>query len=495
MEEPFALLRGKLGAARVVLDGVTGAQRVAISRGQANAFLDMFGRIGSVLTSEQRATLQALAVNARFEDRDATTVLSQLAGPSKVKTGRAHSQDYRSFIFYISEERWTALLSEDLHSHVKESILTALLRSLGAHLPCELSFKRLASLLMMLSNSSEDLQRKTLKDKKTEVRLLKQNWHLENRRLSKPDSWVEFLPNDPAAFRDGPFKVLYDRTFTSHQPVAPKIDMRTLMLLDASFKARSSQDLDPGHQLAVPQLSLESGNSATLQAMQSMGNVMIQGMQQMCSQQAKMMEYMMGTPSPKKSEGRDPAGLRTLLDKTSPRGGIAERALKDLEVFRAETSAMQAAKVAAEEEKKAAEEKAQAAIMAAKAAAKVAAEEKAAAVAAEEEKKAAEKEKTKNLAAKAQAAIMAATAAAAKGPAAPADDPEDDLPLDVSCVDPATAAREQASKMLDAMEKRDKARELKRKLEKSSVPAAPKAQPDKPARQRLMKKTTPALVH
>ena len=80
-------------------------------------------------------------------------------------------------------------------------------------------------------------------------------------------------------------------------------------------------------------------------------------------------------------------------------------------------------------------------------------------------------------------------AAAAKGPAAPASDDEDDLPLTVSCKDPATAAREQASKMLDAMEKRDKARDLKRKLEKASAElAVAKVKPAK----RLTEKTTPA---
>ena len=80
-------------------------------------------------------------------------------------------------------------------------------------------------------------------------------------------------------------------------------------------------------------------------------------------------------------------------------------------------------------------------------------------------------------------------AAAAKGPAAPASDDEDDLPLTVSCKDPATAAREQASKMLDAMEKRDKTRDLKRKLEKA--PAELAVANVKPAKRlRLLEKTT-----
>ena len=243
-EAPFPLLRGKLGAARVVLDGVaSGAQKVAISKGQANAFLDTFHRIGPVLTSDQRATLQGVAVNAKFESSDAIAVLSALAGPRMARGSRSRAQDYRSFPLCISEERWTALLSEELHSDVKESILTEMLRSLGAFLPCELTFKRFSCLLMMVSNSREALQQKTTAEKKADVKLLKQRWHLENRRLSKPEQWVEVLPQDPAVFRDGPFGVLFTQTFASKQPVAPKIDMRALDLLDASFKARGSQEL------------------------------------------------------------------------------------------------------------------------------------------------------------------------------------------------------------------------------------------------------------
>ena len=259
MAEPFALLRGRLGAARVVLAEITiGAQRVAISKGQANAFLDMYQRIGSGLTSDQRTTLQSVAVNAKFEHSDAAAVLTALAGPRIAKGGRSHGQDYRSFPLYLNEQRWKTLLSEEVHGDVKESILTEMLRSLGAFLPCELTFKRFSCLLMLLSSSREALQQKTIAEKKTELTLLKKRWHLENRRISKPELWVEVLPQDPAAFRDGPFGVLFTATFPSEQPVAPKIDMRALDLLDASFKARGSQEL-----LEQP-LAIAGGGSAAV---------------------------------------------------------------------------------------------------------------------------------------------------------------------------------------------------------------------------------------
>ena len=168
-----------------------------------------------------------------------------------------------------------------------------------------------------------------------------------------------------------------------------------------------------------------------------------------------------------------------MLGATSPRNSVRERALVDVglgspfasppskraEILRAEASAAETARVAAEEDKAKKRDEILRAEASAAETARVAAEEdkarkrdevlRAEASAAEAARVVAEEDKVRNLAAKAQAAIAAA--AAAKGPAAPASDDEDDLPLSVSCKDPATAAREQASKMLDTMEKRDPA--------------------------------------
>ena len=81
--DALKLLKGKLGAARIVLEGVEGDQRAPLSRCQADAVLEALGRVGKGLNGEERASLQAFCLNVKFDATDAQAVLQAIAGDCK----------------------------------------------------------------------------------------------------------------------------------------------------------------------------------------------------------------------------------------------------------------------------------------------------------------------------------------------------------------------------------------------------------------------------
>ena len=137
---------------------------------------------------------------------------------------------------------------------------------------------------------------------------------MESRRCPKPGVWIQSLDPDPLKYKAGQGASFWCGAFSDGPPISPRIDLRSYALLDASFKARGfgqeSAGANSAPQLATAAL-VPASSSSELQTVQTMGNMMLQGMQQMASQQSRMMEYIMsGSATP---------GLRQLLDSASPR--------------------------------------------------------------------------------------------------------------------------------------------------------------------------------
>ena len=293
MAEEFALLRGKLGAARVLLDsgGPGNAQRIAISKGQANAFLDCIQRVGSKLDVEQRAQLQLIAVAAKFEPADATPILDAIVGRVEPpRAGRMQNQDYMNIVFYIDNELWSQLLSSDIPNHGKETMFCHFARRLGLHAPSEYTFKRMAVILMMAAEPWEALQMKPASEKKMEVTLLKAKWHKENKWLGrKPPNYVQFLPKMPQDF------CRHDPTWKpgSEVPCEPTMELRKIELMEASFKIRGNVTVTtPPTSPSSSSVLMPVQNNQTLEAIQGFGSMMAHAIQQMSAQQAKLMEVM-----------------------------------------------------------------------------------------------------------------------------------------------------------------------------------------------------------
>lgn len=232
----------------------------------------------------------------------------------------------------------------------------------GLHIPSEPTFKKMWCLMALTEESLEALMKRTATDKKSSLETLKSHWHADNRRHSRPEPMRMQLPNSPMAFREQ-YPAEWEKIYAGGRgPVNPRIDEFRVNLLNGSFKCRNNTA--EASKTAIVQVDPSSPSSDTPPmggfeaAIQSMGTMMIRGMQQMCEQQNEMMKLMMGSPEPR--QGLEDASPRflDLLDRASPRLGIRKRAIGDIpsqgvsERLAAANAAEEAAKLAAIEEAK-----------------------------------------------------------------------------------------------------------------------------------------------
>ena len=320
MGDPRLTLRGRLGAARLALDDASPACKDAVSRCQANAVIDMMRRFGPSLSAEDRATLLEQAMLVPWTPSDLDAISTCIAGPTQAKVdNRRHSQDYRAIVHYLDERRWKLIGDDEISGDAKEDLLIDLSRALGLQLPSELTFKRMACIIMMSVEPWSEVSTKSIVDKKQNLLLLKKKWHTSARKFAAMDTWVPDLPSIPAEFQRL-YPLLWASAFTEDSvPILPRLDERRLNLLDASFKARGNAG-EPISQ--VLSLSNGSGSSTGLDSqlqntLVPMGNMMMQCMQQMARQQQQFMEYMVSPTA--QGSGRQPSGLKALIDATSPR--------------------------------------------------------------------------------------------------------------------------------------------------------------------------------
>ena len=232
----------------------------------------------------------------------------------------------------------------------------------GLHIPSEPTFKKMWCLMALTEESLEALMKRTATDKKSSLETLKSHWHADSRRHSRPEPMRMQLPNSPMAFREQ-YPAEWEKIYAGGRgPVNPRIDEFRVNLLNGSFKCRNNTA--EASKTAIVQVDPSSSSSDTPPmggfeaAIQSMGTMMIRGMQQMCEQQNEMMKLMMGSPEPR--QGLEDASPRflDLLDRASPRLGIRKRAIGDIpsqgvsERLAAANAAEEAAKLAAIEEAK-----------------------------------------------------------------------------------------------------------------------------------------------
>ena len=189
-------LRGRLGGARLLLEPQVGTgAHVALSKIQCRSVLSMLG--SSTLSSDDRSALVPLVMSVAFTDADANLLLEAFANDGDGTGGsRRKSQDFTAFVNYFDEARWKRLLDDSTLGE-KEVLVIQLLRSLGLRLPSELTFKLMASFLLLISETWESASQRTLPDKKALLARTKADWRVGARTVAAPPVWFAKLPESP----------------------------------------------------------------------------------------------------------------------------------------------------------------------------------------------------------------------------------------------------------------------------------------------------------
>jgi len=255
-----------------------------------------------------------MVIDAGFVDSDTAAVLEALANGA-VDSVRRKQQDFLAFISYLSEHHWDRILDPSTSQGEKEDILFSLLRSLGLRLPTEPTLKLVSSFLMVVGESWEECSNRTVPYRKAHLSSIKAHWRPASRLCEPPAYWFKKLPPSPTEYsKTCPtmFKAIYGSAF----PVAPKIDVVRLHMIDNSYKCRgfdSPCPVAPSSSPTVPNITNSLMPPQTMSMMEQFATCVMRGMQDMQSQQARMCEMLFNHGSGGGGSHR-PRGLSSLLD-------------------------------------------------------------------------------------------------------------------------------------------------------------------------------------
>ena len=108
----FAQLRGRLGAAKLLLQQQAPALLKSQSKLQRNAVLALLERNDLVLTPEERSSLAAITGAAGFTEEDSLAILKALDQEKQPKAEKPKVvyHDFREYIHYLTADEWAGLL-------------------------------------------------------------------------------------------------------------------------------------------------------------------------------------------------------------------------------------------------------------------------------------------------------------------------------------------------------------------------------------------------
>jgi len=322
-----AVIRARLGAARLALHSLAGVSHTALSNAHAKAILDTIAANIDQVDAPGRLTLVEQAANVDFTEEDMNLVMKHLLGSDNK---RRSLQDYTSLVHYPSGAMWADLTSADGGRDNKLLILFNLAASLNMRLPSEYTLKAIASMVLCLMHDNIfDIPGYVKKENYNKV---KTGWHKFSRLLPVVCPHIVVLPPSPVKFKEN-YKSLYDAVFPTPEvaPIAPALDMAKYQMLESSYRCRGGAlcQGSPDAHLPDQMLALQDGGSA--RQMNLVANTIMQQMDRQSRIQEAMFMRLLGRGVDDSDDARltvfgNPGGNNSSL---SPgclrRGGASQR--------------------------------------------------------------------------------------------------------------------------------------------------------------------------
>ena len=209
--------------------------RITVSKIQADAFVANAVKVRGELTTEDRATLTALAVNVPFHEEALQAVLCALS-PSEVaaKSNRRAQQDYESFPNFLTADDWT-VVKEGNPARVQHQLFERL-RRLGLRLPKEHTVTLMSSFCIIMTTAQPELV--TPQDRQSMMRMCAKDFKASVRLSHDPIVFLKRLPERPEALEPSVFNACY---LNGDVPVAcPSDTLQTLREFDKIYGCRGS---------------------------------------------------------------------------------------------------------------------------------------------------------------------------------------------------------------------------------------------------------------
>ena len=233
-------LTRRLGAARVLLQGVAGTQRhAAVSNIQKVAVLELLtdALASQRLSGEDLARYNDQIMEAQWahgHQDELLHVLSKKATPKRRK-----QQNFSASTAYLSNNYWVRFLDPYSDLNAKADFLTCFNAiDLDCVNPTEPTYKRWVSDIFVAHFAKDDLRGLSLSSKYALLDYVKKaHKRVAKNRTAEPEIYLLELPSNPKDLRQC-HPAMYNRLFPDCEPVRNRLDESTVMQIDASFQCR-----------------------------------------------------------------------------------------------------------------------------------------------------------------------------------------------------------------------------------------------------------------
>ena len=233
-------LARRLGAARVLLQGVAGTQRhAAVSNIQKVAALELLtdAMASQRLSGEDLARINDQIMEVQWapgHEEELLLVVSQKQMPKRRK-----QQNFCASTAYISNNGWVRFLDPHSDLNAKADFLTTFNAvQLDCINPTEPSYKRWVSDILVAHFDKDTLRGLSASSKYALLDYVKKSHkRLVKNRAAQPEVYLLELPSNPIDLREH-HPTMFNSLFPDGQPVRNRLDESLVMQIDASFQCR-----------------------------------------------------------------------------------------------------------------------------------------------------------------------------------------------------------------------------------------------------------------
>ena len=248
------------------------AVRKVVSSSNRNQLEDLLIRHRSELQPQDYVELIELLGECPFLEEDLEALCGRLEPPKQKKgkkeKGEKLSQDYVNFHVYLSDAVQDIFLAGTYEADALQELLFKILKQMGLENGDELTYKRMTSFLLALTEPKEKVDSMSAKTKwllKNHVRdmFLKQTEPVVNKCMHLPVCTATFLTEHPQ---------LYKNVLGKEVPTKCRIDMSRVVEIDKSFTCRNEgssgrpMGLNHGQQPQVLALPSTHGENNLMQS-------------------------------------------------------------------------------------------------------------------------------------------------------------------------------------------------------------------------------------
>lgn len=244
----FAKCRARIGAARLLLEPLSGQLRDSNSGIQRMAIVALISEKGRFVSLEQSCTLSDQLMRCNFCDSDKTLILEALRDRSSTTTGRRKQQNGMAFLSYLNAPEWASLdkkkLDKDFRG-VASVFVDAMVNRMHCVNPTEPTIKFVASATLVVCEDVDVLNTIAMDAKIALKKFVRQRFDFHYKvymKRWKSNTGVEYCadyPDDPNALGES-YPELHKFIMRSlgGTLVPNQLDSLSLTLVDDSHQCR-----------------------------------------------------------------------------------------------------------------------------------------------------------------------------------------------------------------------------------------------------------------